>query len=530
MAKCSLFILAMFLAFGSVQGQQKYYVYLSDKEGVEFQPDEYFHPKALERRERCGVKVNKTDFPLQQAYVQKIVEKSDSVGFQSRWFNMVVVWSSDERIAQISELPFVRKVEKAAPTWVKATGAESEDDDGQAYLSQLAYVNFQLKRMDGYRFHKKGYRGEGVRVAVLDAGFTDADVHVGLRHVNIEATYDFVKKSSFVYDYSWHGTGVMGCIGGMFNDTQATGLATQATFLLARTERGKREYFGEEENWLAAAEWADQKGADLINSSLGYTVPRYFREQMDGEYSLVSRAAQMAFNKGIVVLTSAGNEGQNDWKYLGAPADADSVLAIGGIDAYSDRKIGFSSYGPSSDGRVKPNVVALGQGISAYGSKSQFQKQSGTSFSSPFAAGFTACYMQAYPNKTQHEVFNGIQESAHLYPYFDYVHGYGVPVAWKALGEENAWQEGDGKLISEGGDLYLQVEEKYFFEHLNADSSQLARKNIYFHVEAENGILMYYAVLNSSDPKTKILSFSDYPEAQTIRVHFEGKTLSHHLK
>lgn len=530
MAKCSLIILAIFLAFGSVQGQQKYYVYLSDKDGVEFQPEEYFHPKALERRERCGVKVNKTDYPLNQSYIQKVAEASDSIGFQSRWLNMVVVWSTEERADAMRQWPFVNKVEQAIPVQVNISGIDAGAEDDEAYLGQLAYVNFQLKRMDGYRFHKKGYRGEGVRVAVLDAGFTDADVHVGLQHVNIEATYDFVKKTSFVYDYSWHGTGVMGCIGGMFNDTQATGLATKATFLLARTERGKREYFGEEENWLAAAEWADQKGADLINSSLGYTVPRYFREQMDGEYSLVSRAAQMAFNKGIVVLTSAGNEGQNDWKYLGAPADADSVLAIGGISANNDRKIGFSSYGPSSDGRVKPNVVTLGQGISAYGAKNTFQKQSGTSFSSPFAAGFAACYMQAFPNKTQHQVFHGIQESAHLYPYYDYVHGYGVPVAWKALGEENAWKEGNGKLITQDGDLYLQVEEKYFFEHLNADSTELATKNIYFHVEAENGILMYYAVLNSSDPKAKILSFADFPEAQTIRVHFEGKTLSHHIK
>ncbi|MCB0736615.1 MAG: S8 family serine peptidase [Bacteroidetes bacterium] len=528
MKKLAFVIIGAFMAL-SLSAQYKYYVYLKDKNGVEFNPTEYFHPKALERRTRCGVAINQTDFPVSEAYKNTVLTKADSCTATSRWLNMITIWGNENLATELLELEFVKSVNKAPMNAVITMATQKADDISQEAADR--YATFQLERMNGFAFHDAGYTGKGIRIAVLDAGFSGFDGHDGLEHLNIEANYDFVRKESFVYDYSSHGTGVTGCIGGRMGDDVFTGLAYEATYLLARTEKSKTEKFSEEEFWLEAAEWADKNGADLINSSLGYTKPRYFIEQMDGKTTLVSKAAQMAFAKGIVVVTSAGNEGDGDWKYIGSPADADSVLAIGGIDAYKDYKIDFSSYGPNSRGLLKPNVSALGTAVSAR-SDGGFGKMSGTSFSSPLVAGFVACYMQANPDKTQQDVFEAIQQCGHLYPYYDYVHGYGIPVAWKALGNENAWPEGNAELVTNDGDLVLEVDFKYFAETLNNDSTELAKKNIYLHAVNEEGKLLYYSVLHISNPAEVLIELDDdrLEGAAIIRVHFEGKTLEYNLR
>lgn len=503
-------------------GPTKYRVFFTDKGQQTFSADSFFHPNALARRARCGVAVNPTDYPVYKPYIQATQPLVDEILMQSRWLNMLVVYTDEQRAALISQLPHVDHIAKApqlqAEVMAKADQTAQEDQKEK----NERYAAFQLARMQGERFTNQNIKGQKVRIAVFDAGFTNTNKHAGLAHLQIEATYDFVKDASFVYDYSWHGTGVLGCIGGYFNQEQLTGLAPEATYLLARTERHPGEYLSEEENWLEAAEWADKLGADLINSSLGYTEPRYFVEQMDGEYTLVSRAAQMAFRKGIVVVTSAGNEGSGRWKYIGAPGDADSVLTIGGINPFTDYRTNFSSFGPSSDGRLKPNVTAIGIALTA--SENGYGRLSGTSFSSPLVAGFVACYMQAFPHQNQHEVFEAIQQCGHLYPYFDYLHGYGVPQAWKAMGEDNPVETARWSLNWENDSLFLVIDEAYHQKHLAQDSQYLDKMNNYLHVEGHNGILAYYAVLRLKSRRTALLSTNDYEQGQMVRVHFEGIT------
>ncbi len=186
------------------------------------------------------------------------------------------------------------------------------------------------------------------------------------------------------------------------------GLATEAEFLLARTEVNT-EPFSEEENWLAAAEWADKNGADIISSSLGYTLPRYFQYQMDGKSTLVARAATMAFEKGILVVNAMGNDGAGKWFVVGTPADAEEVLSVGGVDPFTNVHISFSSFGPTADGRMKPNVCAAGQALVA--SPKRITKAYGTSFATPLVTGFAACVLQLNPDFTVQELKTNIEQS-----------------------------------------------------------------------------------------------------------------------
>jgi len=196
--------------------------------------------------------------------------------------------------------------------------------------------------------------------------------------------------------------------------------------LLAKTERSG-EYLIEEESWLAAVEWADLKGADIIHSSLGYTWQRYWTYQMDGKTTLVSKAAAMASAKGMLVVVSAGNEGELEWRIISAPADSDSVLAVGAIDPQTGLQAAFSSFGPTADKRLKPDVMAFGSCIVPTANGLTISE--GTSFAAPLVSGFAACLLQHNPQLTPFELRKLIRESGHLYPYFDYSHGYGIPQA-----------------------------------------------------------------------------------------------------
>jgi len=423
----------------------KYWIFFKDKKDVSFDPYAYFDTKAIERRLLHGVSLyDSTDFPLNTSYLQTITEHVDSISQTTRWFNAVAVYASENQLAYITKLPFVKEI-----TLIKSTSYLSWDkvmDEAYSlnvFFTQKEVLSGQVERMGGHHFREHGYTGKGVRIAVFDAGFPSVNTHEAFSHIRndnrILKTWDFVKKRENVYGHSSHGTMVLSCIAGKYGDT-LLGLATDAEFLLARTEMSIREPFSEEENWLAAAEWADKNGAHIINSSLGYTKERYFYEDMDGKTSLVSRAANMAASKGILVVNAAGNEGSGKWKYIGAPADADSVLTVGGMysgkkpltsisymELRKNYKIDFSSFGPSYDKRMKPNVCAYGQAFVA--SKNAYQTISGTSFASPLVAGFAACAYQKHKDFTNMDLFKAIEQSGDLYPYFDYAHGFGVPQA-----------------------------------------------------------------------------------------------------
>ena len=290
--------------------------------------------------------------------------------------------------------------------------------------------------LNGIGLHDMGYAGQGMVIAVLDAGFMNADNLSVFDYLwdndRILGYKDFVDPlNPNIFSSHTHGTSVLSTMGGNLPG-ELVGTAPEASFYLLRSEDGGSEYLIEELNWVSAAEYADSVGADVINSSLGYTEfddpsQNHTYEDMDGNTTPITIGADLAASKGILVVNSAGNSGGSSWQYIGAPADGDSVFSIGAVDG-SGNYVSFSSTGPTYDGRIKPNVVAQGQGsaiINAYSGDVSFG--SGTSFSSPITAGMVTCLWQAHPGARNTEIMEAVQQSGTLANNPSYQLGYGIP-------------------------------------------------------------------------------------------------------
>ena len=414
---------------GISSAQDLYWVLFTDKQDTDFDPYEYFDEKAIHRREQLEIGLyDSTDYPLNESYVAAVSHLSENVVGESRWFNALAV--STYRIDEIRILPFVASVTPILSEGIVAeVSTESfhySDTEDSSWL-----LSSQLLRMQGEMFTARGFDGKGVRIAVLDAGYKMADTHPAFQHLHdhhqIIQTYNFPSKKTDVYQQEAHGTMVLSCIAGM-NDNTKLGLATGSEFLLAvisdRLAPLKSEVY-----WVMAAEWADRNGADIINSSFGIAFPHYQPKDMDGT-SMAARAANKAASKGILVCQSMGNAGgRPSWYTLVTPADADSVLSVGAITEYSWPSP-FTSWGPTADGRLKPNVCAFGTAIVADNStKNPYAYGSGTSFSSPLVAGFAACAWQYHSDWSNMELKSKIEESGDLFPQHDWRLGFGVPQA-----------------------------------------------------------------------------------------------------
>ncbi|MBR3412215.1 MAG: S8 family serine peptidase [Bacteroidales bacterium] len=432
-----LFAMALMPAFG----QSCYWVLLTDKQGTTFDPYTYFDAKAIERYQQNGADLyDISNYPLNESYVGKVdAIATEEVGC-SRWMNAVAVMATPDQIARIEQLPFVSRIQRIGGDMQLASmsdqsdpSAPSDPSDPSAPSPQPKLTD-QLIRMQGNLFRDKGIDGKGLRIAVFDGGFPRVNTHEAFKHLRdnhrILDTWNFPNKKADVYGWNSHGLATLSCITGIVGQQQL-GMATGAEFLLYRTEV-ELEPFKEEVWWMQAVERADKHGANIISSSLGYGKERYWTKDMDGT-SYVAKAGNLAARKGILVCCSAGNEADTkEWKTIVTPSDADSVLCVGGIEMSLDRyrHISFSSFGPSADGRLKPNVSAFGHVYAAANSGDDaVSTVYGTSFSCPLTAGFAACAWQTMPGKTAMEMFDLIQKSADLYPYYDYALGYGVPQA-----------------------------------------------------------------------------------------------------
>ncbi len=423
----------------------RYWVSLTDKTGVTFDPAAYFSPTARARRQRQGLPAYEaSDLPVRPDYLARLQAGCDTITLVSRWFNAVACRATAAQAAALRRLPGVAWV---AP-WPESP-AHPAPAARPAPVPRAAHSGFDISANDYLLARQQtavlgrpalvraGLTGRGVRVAVFDVGFRGLREHPAFgalwRERRVAATYDFLKNRPDVFRSGSHGTEVMGCLAGRLPGPDslhagpALGLAPDATYLLARTESLGRERLGEEEAWLKAAEWADREGADLISSSLAYTEQRYFPEWMDGRHSLIGRAANLAARKGMLVVSAAGNDGDDDWGRIGTPADADSVLAVGGLDPATGLHVAFSSTGPSADRRLKPDVSAFGIVLTT--TPRGYERLEGTSFSAPLVAGLAACAWQQQRSLKAMEVFRQLRQSADLYPYYDYAHGYGQPQA-----------------------------------------------------------------------------------------------------
>lgn len=426
--------IAMLAATLPAIGQHCYWVMLADKQGTTFDPYTYFDAKAIERYRACGADLyDISNYPLNESYVQQVNALATEEVGTSRWLNAVAVMATDEQMVQISQLPFVKEVVALEGDMQTAGTGEVAplvlDDQTERTLHN------QLIRMGGQYFRAKGIDGKGVRIAVFDGGFPQVNTHKAFQHLRdnhqIIKTWNFPNRKENVYGWNSHGLMTLSCIAGR-HDSVDLGLATGAEFLLARTEV-EAEPFKEEVWWQMAMEWADKNGAQIISSSLGYGKDRYYTKDMNGR-SYVAKAGNMAARKGILVCNSAGNEGDDkSWRTIITPSDADSVLCVGGINpSLTDyQRTSFSSYGPSADGRQKPNVCAFAYAWTANtgASNDKYREVPGTSFSCPLVSGFAACAMQARPDLKGMALFHEIEKSADLYPYCDYTYGYGVPQA-----------------------------------------------------------------------------------------------------
>jgi serine protease AprX len=521
------------------EAQQQWMVYFKDKQHLDYNPLTYFDAKAIERRVLNGLPVDDpSDWPVNESYVNEITPMVNDVIMTSRWFNAVAVEADDIQVIRMKQLPYVLDVEWIEPLQMQISSVS--DYDTTINSNQAEILEGQLKTLGVDVWRKAGIDGKGLRIAILDVGFDHADKVPAFDHIRNEnrliATRDFTtrKNSEYIYYGNGHGTEVWSCIAGKIGDIQI-GLATGAEFLLAKTEKSSEKY-SEELYWLAAAEWADKNGADIINSSLGYTANRYFNWQMDGKTTFVTRAANTAARKGMLVVNAAGNDGDDKWHYIGAPADADSALSIGGIDPATGYHTGFSSYGPTSDKRMKPNVSAYGHVIAA--APAGLRSVQGTSFASPLVAGFAACAWQSNRKLTNMQLFKEIEKSGSLYPYFDYAHGFGIPQASHFLNREGSPVAPTFRIVESEDSILVMVNKifpgvpvhsgnsEYKTMEGNKKGSSGNDEYLYYNIMNKAGILDSYYVLDVTQEQVLTLLKSDFNNGETLNVHFAGYSIS----
>jgi serine protease AprX len=440
-----LLLLGPFSSFG--QATRKYLVLLKDKANSPYsvsQPDRFLSQRAIVRRQKQNIALLERDLPVNPAYVSQLQQAGAKIWFTSRWLNAVLIEATEATITAVQKLPIVKGLEFGRSLANARTSAESQSQsiETSATISKfgdLAPLNYgnsqaQITQLGVDKMHQQGIHGEGMLIGVLDAGFLNADKVSFLKPVfdekRVLATYDFVRKETSVYEDDAHGLSCLSAIAATA-DNQLYGTAYKASFILLRTEDAGSEKQVEEANWLFGAEYADSAGVDVISSSLGYTqfddpTTSYTYQNMDGKTALSSRAAQIATETGMVVIVAAGNEGNATWRYLSAPSDAASVLAIGAVTQAGTRA-SFSSFGPSADGRVKPDLAARGQGTIIGSPGGPILSGNGTSFATPLMAGLAAGFWQAHPTLTATQVTDALRRSGSQYGAPDDQLGYGIP-------------------------------------------------------------------------------------------------------
>jgi serine protease AprX len=433
-------------------GKYKYLVYFSDKAGTQFsidKPEAFLGPRALSRRSRQNIPIRFTDLPVSKKYIDSLENMVGVyVWYTSRWFNAAYVFTDSSTLeASIRPLGFVKRIEilkNTSDTNVRSNGSDKrKSSKNQKFrISDNEYgqsIN-QVSMLCADQMQEQGFKGDEMIIAVMDGGFSRADNLFFFDSLYLKnrilGTYDFVSRNPYVYGFSDHGTQVLSCIAGYANGS-LIGTAPHAKFYLFRTEEEATEYPVEEANWLMAAERADSLGVDVINTSLGYTtfdskVLNHTYADLNGKTTIISRAASIAASKGMICVVSAGNNG-NDWdmKYVAAPADADSILAVGAVSS-SGTPAGFTAYGPTFDKRIKPDVAAMGVNAIVGKPSNEISSGNGTSFAAPILCGMVTGLWQSLPELTNMEIINLVKSSGSKFDNPDDRVGYGIPCFTKA--------------------------------------------------------------------------------------------------
>ena len=441
----------------------KYYIWrytLKDKQGSSYSldhPGRWLSHKSIERRRRQGLPLDSTDLPVSHQYLKNIEKTASSFTHQdkktsmewtiigtSRWQNTVLVRSNDTTL--LHHLAMLDFVKTSRQVW------ESPDSIERGLLKVKVHDKWnpwdsirgeyygngrdQIEMLNGHRLHNIGHKGKGMTIAVLDGGFQNCDQIPAILRANILGTEDFVfPKSLHFYRETDHGTKVLSAMAA--NEPQIlVGTAPEARYWLLRCEDQQTEQPVEEDYWTMAAEFADSVGVDIISSSLGYNefdnhLGDYRLRDLDGKTALISRTASMLAGKGIILINSAGNLGMGPWKKITFPADANDILTVGAVN-FDSKNAPFCGVGPTQDGRVKPDVMALGSPASLISGRGTIIRDMGTSFSTPVVAGLVACLWQALPDKTALEIINLVRQTSSQNQEPNNVYGYGIPNFWRA--------------------------------------------------------------------------------------------------
>lgn len=458
MVKNKILWISAILLWGSTALAEvnRYVVRFTDKAGTPYSvevPEEFLSQRAIERRLKQGVAVTEADLPVSPAYIDQLAATGADVYYTSRWMNLALVQVDESIVPSINALPFVSAVELVAPGERLSRNTVNGRFKNRGNGRVLATTEVQNSMISAQHMHRQNFLGQGILIAVFDGGFAGVDSAPFFQHLReeekIRATYDFVTNGTAVFMADDHGTRVLSTMASKLmvleaGDTvRSYGTAPEADYALFITEDIRSEYRIEEYNWLFAAEKADSLGADIIHSSVGYNLfndsrMNYSFADMNGETAVCTRAANFAFERGIFVVASVGNEGNNSWRKVTAPADSPHVLAVGAVDA-GGKLANFSSAGPTADGRIKPDVVALGVFATVGADNGSVVTANGTSYSAPIVAGMVAGLLQAKPEGTVAEIFSDVLNSGHKAASPDTLYGYGIPDFIRAV---------DGKILS----------------------------------------------------------------------------------
>jgi len=440
-------------------------------------PGRWLSHRSVERRRHQGILVDSTDLPVNPRYV-RLIERTahdyvkergrNSVSWTlvgtSRWNNTVLVRANDTILFErLAKLPFVNCVQRvwtapdSIPRSVTKVNLHKAFEPWDSVPGEL-YGNGkqQIEMLGGHRLHNIGKRGKGITIAVLDGGFQNVDRIPAFQSIDIQGYKDFVfPNSNHFFLETDHGTRVVSAMAA--NEPQVlVGTAPEARYWLLRCEDQQSEQPVEEDYWAMAAEFADSVGADIISSSLGYNEfdshwGDYHQRDLNGQLSLISRTASMLANKGIILINSAGNAGMGPWKKILFPADAHNILTVGAISPEC-KNAPFSGVGPTQDGRVKPDVMALGSPATLISGRGSIVRDMGTSFSTPVVSGLVACLWQALPEMTALEMIELIRKNCNSYKNPDNIYGYGIPNFWRAymVGKLEEKQESTEKEGADG--------------------------------------------------------------------------------
>lgn len=436
----------------SVVGQHVFLVTLTAKDSSYSvnRPQDFLSEKAIARRQKFSISITENDFPVSDSVLQAFRLRGYEILAKSKWLNAVAIKAPSKReddvlrqlrgVAAVKYLGENKPIRKQSQSpidineMLQVLDAKVETKQHLADTNPYGKAWNQVQLLQVHKLHQLGFNGKNICVAVLDAGFKNANrlsIFKSLFEENrVLATVDFVQKDSMVFEDDDHGMAVLSCMAGS-QKGEFVGTAPQASYVLLRSEYALTEMPIEEMYWAEAIEYADSLGADIVNSSLGYNEFddadfNYSYKELTGKKAIVSRAASLAVSKGMVVVVSAGNEGDEEWRYVSVPADAAEVITVGGVSP-EGYHAAFSSVGPTSDKRIKPDLAAQGDNVWVASSHGVLYQGDGTSYACPLLTGAIACLLQAHPDKTPLEIMNALHQSGNRYDKPDIYTGYGIP-------------------------------------------------------------------------------------------------------